>query len=208
MKKMILLFGLVLFGLVLFAPVIVYGQEKIDVPIWSIGDKWTFSDGTTVKVVNGDEKSYTMQFLTSGGRELVYIHDKSSLNRLYFMQGNKRVPYRGNSKKLLNFPLHIGKSWKDTFQIQAQWGSSASPPYTIIETITVSEWEEIAIKAGNFKAMKLTYRQERIGEVPAEGKGWYWYSPEVKYLIKCEYEKSRYWAGFNDWELTSFELKK
>ena len=203
MKRMILLTGLVL-----FIPTLIYGQEKIDVPVWSIGDKWTFSDGNTIIVLNGDGNSYTIKYLTSGGRELIYIHDKSSLNRLSFMQGNKRVTYSGSSKKLLNFPLHIGRSWKDSFQIKAQWGSTASPAFTVLETVTVSGWEEIAVKAGNFKAIKLAYHQERIGESRAEGRAWYWYSPEVKYLIKCEYEKNRYWTGFNDWELASFEIKK
>ena len=203
MKKMILLMGLVL-----FIPTLIYGQDKIDAPVWNIGDKWTLSDGNTIIVLNGDGNSYTIRYLTSGGRELVYVHDKSSLNRLSFMQADKRVTYSGSSKKLLNFPLHIGKSWKDSFQIKAQWGSAASPAYTVHETVTVSGWEEVTVKSGKFKAIKLAYHQERIGEGLAEGRAWYWYSPEVKYLIKCEYEKNRYWIGFNDWELTSFEIKK
>jgi hypothetical protein len=43
-----------------------------------------------------------------------------------------------------------------------------------------------------------------------ENKGYYWYSPEVKYFVKRHYDKD--WMKENkeifDWELASFKLKK
>jgi len=36
MKKMILVSLLVL-----FIPIILYGQDKIEAPIWSVGDRWS-----------------------------------------------------------------------------------------------------------------------------------------------------------------------
>jgi hypothetical protein len=41
----------------------------------------------------------------------------------------------------------------------------------------------------------------------ASGESLYWYAPEVKYFVKCEYDTS-YWIGVTDWELISFKLNK
>jgi hypothetical protein len=68
------------------------------------------------------------------------------------------------------------------------------------------------IQARKFRALKLEYKQarteEKAGRTPKEGKAWYWYSPDVKYMLKCQYDNTGYWPASNDWELTSFELKK
>ena len=201
MKKMILLSLLVL-----FIPSIVYSQDKVEAPVWNIGDKWSLTGSVTIMVVNADENSYAVKYLTSAG-ESILICEKSSLNRLYVMDKDKRIPYEGRNKRLLNFPLSIGKSWNDKYTMGGKAGSQE-----YIETFTVWGWEDIVIQAGKFKAVKLEYKQarteEKAGRKPKEGKTWYWYSPDVKYMIKCQYEKSDYWDALYDWELTSFELKK
>lgn len=193
MKKMILLSLLVL-----FIPAIVYGQDKVEAPIWNIGDKWTLGGSVTLMVVNADESSYAVKYSTPGG-ESILVYEKSSLNRLYSMEKDRRIPYEGRNRRLLNFPLEIGKSWKDKYD-------------TYFETFTALGWEEIEVPAGKYKALKLEYKQgkgeERAGQTSKEGKAWYWYSPDVKYMVKCQYERSGYWDAFYDWELTSFELKK
>jgi hypothetical protein len=146
-----------------------------------------------------------VKYLTPGG-DSILICEKSSLNRLYVMDKDKRIPYEGRNKRLLNFPLNIGKSWSDKY---IMGGKAGSQEYT--ETFTVLGWEDIVVQAGKFKAIKIEYKQEMIGQTAArskEGKAWYWYSPDVKYMIKCQYEKSDYWDALYDWELTSFELKK
>jgi hypothetical protein len=203
MKKMILLSFLVL-----FIPAIVYGQDKVEAPVWNIGDKWSLTGSVTIMVVNADESSYAVKYLTSGG-ESILINEKSSLNRLYAMDKDKRIPYEGRNKRLLNFPLNIGTSWKDRYTSKP--AASGSKEYTCLETFTVLGWEDIVVQAGKFKAIKIEYKQEMIGQTAVrskEGKAWYWYSPDVKYMIKCQYEKSDYWDALYDWELTSFELKK
>ena len=112
MKKMILLSFLVL-----SVPVIIYAQDRIEAPVWNIGDKWTLTEDVTITVVNADETTYTVKYLTSGGASIL-ICAKSSLNRVYAMDKDRRIPYEGRNKKLLNFPLDIGKSWKDKFTVK------------------------------------------------------------------------------------------
>jgi hypothetical protein len=47
-------------------------------------------------------------------------------------------------------------------------------------------------------------------DIGKEFKNQYWYSPELKYFVKCEYDKDLIKGNKEifDWELTSFHLKK
>ncbi len=197
MKKMILISLLIL-----LMTGVSYGQDKVGVPIWNVGDKWKLTEDVTILVANADAGSYEVKYLTAGG-ESILIFEKSSLNRLYVMDKDKRLPYEGSNKRLFNFPLEIGKSWKDKFI-----SKGAIKEYTYLETFTPLGWEDIVVQAGKFKTVKIEYKQSNADDPAKEGKLWYWYSPDVKYMIKRQYEKSRYWDAAYEWELTSFELKK
>ena len=71
------------------------------------------------------------------------------------------------------------------------------------------------VQAGKFKVLKLEYKaiaSSPLGWGPKDLQfnHYYWYSPDAKYFVKCEYDKD--WMKqdkqvFN-WELTSFQLKK
>jgi hypothetical protein len=203
MKKMILLIFLFL-----FIPALLYGQDKVEAPVWNVGDKWSLTDDVNILVANTNESGYVVKYITGRG-ESVLIYEKSSLNRLYAMDKEKRIPYEGRNKRLFNFPLEIGKSWTDKFKIRAS--TVGAQELTVVETFTPLAWEDIEIKAGKFKAVKLEYKQETVGQSsgpPKEGKAWYWYSPDVKYMLKCYYERTDYWDAIYDWELTSFKLIK
>ena len=202
MKRLILGF------LVLFIPAVLCGQDKLEAPVWHVGDKWSLTGDVTITVANADESNYTVKYLTSGG-EATLISERSSLNRLYSMDRTKRVKYEGRNRRLLNFPLEIGKSWEDKFTVKP--AALGAQEITYLETFTVLGWEEIEVGAGKFRTFKIEYKQEILGQTagrPKQGKAWYWYSPDVKYMIKCQYEKSDYWDEIYDWELTAFTLKK
>ena len=184
----------------------VVGQDKVEAPVWNVGDKWTISDDVVATVVNADQEGYAVEYLTSRG-EVTFLCDKSSLNRLHYMGKDNRIKYEGRNKRLFNFPLNIGKTWKDQYVTKP---AAAPQEVTYLETFTVLGWEEVAVRAGKFKTLKLEYKQEMVGKTgdrPKEGKAWYWYSPDVKYIVKCQYEKTDYWDALYDWELISFKLK-
>jgi hypothetical protein len=206
MKKIILL-GF----LVLFIPAMVSGQDRVNAPIWNVGDRWNLTEDLVVSVSNADENTYGVKYLSAGGQSIlvVIVYDKSSLNRLYVMDKDKRIKYQGRNKRLFNFPLEIGKSWTDTFTMKS--GTFGAQEFTVVETITPLGWEDIQIQAGKFRAVKLEYKSETVEQAagrPKEGKAWYWYSPDVKYMLKCQYDRTDYWDGIYDWELTSIKLTK
>jgi len=137
---------------------------------------------------------------------------------IYYLQGKKREVHRENRRRLFDFPLVIGKSWKDNYSaplkpedVWLQTGrvvSSLGDERIVYENYKVLEWEEVEVEAGRFKAIKMEYKREwnaSLGGI-MEGKAWYWYSPEVKNMVKAQFEPNQMWSKENDWELLSFHL--
>jgi hypothetical protein len=203
MKRMILL-GV----FVLFVPGILQGQDKVEAPVWNVGDRWSFTAYPTTVVIKADESTYTVKLLKSTHEE-IYIYDKSCLNILYSMEGDRRIPFKGADKRILNFPFT--GSWKDTYSASVYRANIRFPQeYSYIQSYAVLGWEDVEVRAGKFKALKIEVKHERLQEIPGspkEGKLWVWYSPDVKYLIKGD-RTTAFWPGYPDWELTSFKLKK
>ena len=200
--------------LMLFCAQMVFGQEMIETPVWNVGDKWAFTQGMKAEVLGKDESSYIVEFPNQ-----TLVFGKSNLNKLFSLQGKKREPYRGNQKRFFNFPLVIGKSWKDSYFETLRWedtytsirtGSRLGDETQIAENYSVLGWEDVEVRPGKFKAIKVEYRKSwttpDTGMV--EGKAWYWYSPEVKYVLRYQYDKNSMWSKFSNWELVSFDLMK
>jgi hypothetical protein len=187
-------------------------QDRIEAPKLSVGDKWISTDGMTMEVIGKDENSYKIRFQN----ETIWL-ERSTLNRISPVQGKKPRAYKGAQRRLLNFPLTIGKSWKDNYMTQLKWedertellaGHSMGDETQIFESYKVLGWEDVEVEAGHFRAMKIEYKREwsSPNTGPREGKAWYWYCPEVKNFIKLHYDRSQIWTQVHDTELQSFSL--
>ncbi len=114
MKRIILL------GLLLaFLAPMVSAQEKIEAPVWNVGDKWVFDREGPMEVIGSDAQCYSVKF--SGGifpkdASGIAVFERSTLNVKYMLEKDRRKEYRGFRKKILNFPLTLGKQWKDLYQ--------------------------------------------------------------------------------------------
>ncbi len=200
-------------------PVMVFAQEKVEAPIWNVGDKWTFTGDGSIEVMKVDQSGYILKFsegkciFESQGCSTI-LFGKVNLNRINAVQGDKRKKYVMGLSKLLDFPLGTGKEWKTAY---SSTGPGAMGPisYDFSEIYKVSGWENIEVQGGKFKALRLEYKRVTTGSsgwgaIGREMKNQYWYSPEVKYFVKCQYDKD--WMKekkeFFNWELTSFQLKK
>ena len=210
--------------LILFLPAMVFAQEKIEAPVWNVGDKWVFDREGPMEVIGCDAQCYSVKF--SGGilpKDAfgIAIFERSTLNIKNMLEKDRPKEYRGFRKKILNFPLTLGKQWKDLLQRDEEGSSGMVGMFAVEyrEIFRVLGWEEVEVRAGKFKAIKLEYKIEpsvraAVGWIPrGESKAWYWYSPEVKNFVKCQYGKG-YIEGLDekgarrDWELVSYELKK
>ena len=205
MKKII-----VLLMISLLFPSITWTQEKVEAPVWNVGDKWVFTQGN-IEVVGADENSYILNFskdtcIVENRNFEKIIFDKSTFNRIYALKGVKREKYTIGNKKVLNFPFHLGKRWIDHFAAEVLTGPIKGSMCAYSETFKVLGWENLEVRAGNFKTVKLECISENK-TVRRLGTNIYWYAPEVKYFVKCQYDTS-YWTGIADWELASFKLKE
>jgi hypothetical protein len=222
MKKMIFLGWLIL-----FLPAMVGGQEKVDAPVWSGGDKWAFTGDGSIEVLQADQNGYVMNFSDSicvlerqGFNKIIF--EKSTLQRSYSLEGEKRRKYSLGLKNIFNFPLSPGKQWKHAYSAQpiltkGYKTSQGIPTLDYYENIKITGWEDIGVKAGKFRALRIEFvgghKEYQAGLFPRPGfefKNYYWYSANVKYFVKCQYDKD--WMKENkeifDWELASFKLKK
>ena len=210
MKKMIFL-GWV----VLFLPAMVSAQEKIEAPVWNVGDKWVFDREGPMEVIGCDAQWYSVKFsegIFPKDASGIAIFERSTLNVKYLLEKDKRKDYRGFRKKILNFPLTPGKQWKGLFERNELGPIGGIGRAEYQETFRSLGWEEVEVRAGKFRAIKLEYKFVRSFGIGSggENKAWYWYSPEIKNLVKCQHEKG-YSEGYDergDWELVSYELKK
>ena len=99
-------------------PTMLFAQEKIDAPVWNVGDKWIFSNKGTIEVINADQNSYVLKFsdvicVVESQRFNTIMFDKSTLHRMYGFKDDKRKEYTNQLRKLFNFPLSSGKQWRD-----------------------------------------------------------------------------------------------
>ena len=217
MRKMIFFLWIIF-----LSPSITWTQEKIEAPIWNVGDKWTFTGDGSIEVVKEDQNGYILKFsdrnssFESQGCTTI-LFQKATLNRINVVEGNKYKKYVMGLSKVLNFPLIIGKQWKTGYSGKVMMPSGQHHYHDYSEDFKVLGWGEIEVRAGRFKTLMVEYRRKLIGAsspsmamIGEEIKHQYWYSPDVKYFVKCEYEKG--WMKEDkeifSWELASVQLKK
>jgi hypothetical protein len=215
MKKMVLLALLIV-----FLPTIVFAQEKVEAPVWNVGDKWNFTGDGSIEVVKADPNGFILKFsdrnciVETQGFDAIFF-EKSTRNRINAVEGDKLKKYTMGLRKILDFPLGIGKQWKYAYSSK-EMGEKSLVSHDFSEIYRVLGWEDIVVQAGKFRALKLEYKRTLTGastpyaNIGEEIINQYWYSPEVKYFVKCQYDKE--WMKGSkdifDWELTSFQLKK
>ncbi len=213
--------------LIVFLPGMLSAQEKIEAPVWNVGDKWVFTGDGSIEVLQIDPNGYVMNFSDNicvlerqGFNKIIF--EKSTLQRSYTLEGDKRRKYSMGLKNLLNFPFSPGKEWKHAYSAKpiltkGYITSRGIPTLDYYENIRIIGWEDIGVKAGKFRALKIEFisghKEFMMGQFPGpayEDKGYYWYSPDAKYFVKRQYDKASIDGRkelFN-WELTSIQLKK
>lgn len=212
MKKEKIFLGL----LIAFLPAMLFAQDKIEAPVWNVGDKWTFTGDGSIEVMKADQNGYILNFspkiclFESQGCNSI-LFEKSTRNRKNAIEGDKRKKYAMGISKILNFPLTKGKQWKSGYS--SALGSDQTVIGDFSENYKILGWEDTEVRAGKFRAVKLEYKRGGTtarGTPLPEFKHLYWYSPDAKYFVKCQYDKDWLKADkdFFNWELASFQLKK
>jgi len=199
--------GLMAFG-VLFSILLTFGmiwareslpvqaQEQCEAPIWKTGDEWTFkgADGSTFtsRVVDVTNALFIIEWTGDSDR---YGYDRETLNLKFIIKEDGRQMKATNDlRKLFNFPLFVGKKWTDTNSRQA--GSLGQPQQTtFLIDFRVENIEDITTPAGTFKTYKIRHKLTNLRGNHNSGWILFWYSPDVKWWVKREIEKSMFWSN-------------
>ncbi|MEI8190476.1 MAG: hypothetical protein WCI75_12240 [candidate division NC10 bacterium] len=151
--------------------------EIIEAPKLVVGDRWERSNGRTYEVL-GDEQGHYLVRMTRPGRVTEELWNKVTLTSEKFRDPGKdfQVPMDPPEQTLL-FPLTIGGKWGTTSR-SATYGAHFARSYR------VEAWEEVRIPVGTFKALRVRSDGRRM-DTGYQFTEIYWYSPEVRGLLKA-----------------------
>jgi hypothetical protein len=184
-------------------------QEKMEAPIWGIGDTWRY------RYANKIEWQYTVE-KTEGNLYIVEdrygvekpCFDKRTLELKFFLtpQGKKvtsqTVWYYGI---YCDFPIYVGKKWGKMVSGKDTGGMSMD----YLHEFKVLSFEEVTVPAGTFKAFKIEFSKTVAARTSSVIRQYFWFSPEVKTIIKSSYagQEGGWRPGSYDFELISVKLK-
>lgn len=206
MKKMIVALGFIC-SVVLFLTSI-SAQDKCEPPILNTGDTWRYSQSGKEwgrKVIRIEDDIYVIREKTYyGPQNLGY--DKNTLNLNFIIEeGGRRTKFTGARGKVLNFPLFVGKKWSELIKVIPKKGKTPTFERDFREDYIVSSQEDVKVAAGKFKAFKIEYQNTEMTRMVQTARGAYWYSPEVKAIVKRTEEMG---LAKDDYELISYKLKR
>jgi hypothetical protein len=203
MKKLISLFILFLsFGSLALA------QERCEAPVWTTGDKWTFKRADGSNFTNQVVEVKPDFFVVKAGQDPdLYAYDRATMNvNAVIKPDGRQMKATDDMRKQFNFPIFVGKKWTDTNSRPAG-GLESQRETTFVIDFNVEGIEDLTTAAGTFKTYKIRHKLTMMrGQNPS---GWllFWYSPDAKWWVKREVEKSKFWKNFQNIELVSYELK-
>jgi hypothetical protein len=185
-----------------------FSKKSCEAPIWNIGDRWTYKrvtgDVWSHKVADSKENVFILDTPGTPGAPNIkaYAYDKKTLNMVFKIdKDGRRVESENEAfKNLYNFPLVVGKKWT----YKTPWKN-----YYLQNDFQIEGIEEVETAAGKFMTYKIYYKQS-VSSGSAAGWVRYWYSPEAKFWVKREFEKSTIWdsqSWAKDTELISYSLK-
>jgi hypothetical protein len=169
------------------------GEPVAYFPKMKVGDWWVLKmitrsqtlkqDIVHNKVINvSKDGSFVIESKIEkvGTYRLFYNNKMQLIMGIEISTGNRMKTIDPPSKPL-NFPLFVGKKWKEHF-----WGKSVSGrTYEYDNFYTVKSIEMVNTKAGTFKAFKIEMIN-RIVNTASSGTEIYWYSPEIKAIVKAK----------------------
>jgi len=171
--------------------------DKVERPDFKIGDTWTYErfdafkgtresfNRSRVAKLDGDSVEMEITDAESGkvlGKDIYTRELRLSLRELGSVRVSNEPAY-----PYLSFPLEIGKRWS---QKVTQTRAGMSQPIEIDLEGKVVGWEDVSVKAGSFKAIKVEvsgyfHVTTRMGErVNVSVSDHVWYVPEVKRWVK------------------------
>ncbi len=175
----------VLLAMSLLLPRYVLAQEQVDAPKFNNGDFWDFDVSDKMMTASSQRLKGQYEMLFTGGKLQTFKieqNEKSPVGQSLLLQA---MLGRGNylGGKYLQFPLSVGQKWEVTYTIRPT-GARQNVSYK--GDVTVTGFENVSTRAGNFRALKLT--RDIRSSLGTDTMVTYYYSPEVKSIVKMLFE--------------------
>lgn len=167
------------------------GDPIANFPRYCIGDK-IVGFGWSNDVTNGDistdivEKVYDdgsydiMSVATKTGKKtLTKKNNKWQTIAERDLTNQKDLPVGEPPPRKIDFPLFVGKQWKDSYKGMSVSGYT----YSYQNTYTVTDYKEIEVDAGVFKAFRI-FQEHSNESNPKKFDNVFYYAPEAKFIIK------------------------
>jgi hypothetical protein len=166
--------------------------EQVAAPSFKPGDSWTYVQ--TDKFDRSWNAKYvvTIEWVSDSSHETAVqalegtVSDRggqftSEMNPIVLGE-QKYEPYI----PVFSFPLTPGKKWGGTYSFLR-----SGRQWNVTRANRVEGWETVKTEAGDFKALKITYsEQRRAGRAANDFHGTSWYSPEVRRVVLLEFKAS------------------
>jgi hypothetical protein len=162
-------------------------------PTWKVGDQWEYEwksrstgrSGTAISRVVKEERFEESPCFVIERDGSEYLFTKDVLGYLVRRRGGEILVKRNVPYQFFSWPLKQGRQWRNRFRRETPQGGSQNRDYQmVVETI-----ETVTVPAGTFRAFKTQVYHMDNGELHAE----YWYSPEVKWIVKSKIHGKRGW---------------
>ncbi len=155
------------------------GDPVAEAPKMQVGDSWV-SEGYSRHVGKDTYHRKIIEVETDGSfvRE---VKEQKSGKKYYQRFENNYNIMETEGILYLNFPLFVGKQWKDKYKGRATDGAY----YNYRNTYKVVKIENILTKAGEFIAFKILRNHYNITKGGSD-REIYWYAPDVKYVVKSK----------------------
>jgi hypothetical protein len=180
-------------------PLLAVGDgAQVETPAFSVGDEWQWDNKIYARVVAIEAGNPVIESNFDCREGCRFTWDK---NLVAVAGTNKKgKPVSVSGLQLLEFPLHVGREWTQDVDLRTSGGFQR--PFA--NQWKVESFEDVKVKAGTFKAFRISWYQQNRGPNGWTGSCSMWWSPEVKAFVKRAVHTSD-WGS--DWQLLSYTLK-
>jgi len=154
------------------------GEPVCKAPNMVDGDTWVYRGWSSQYGIDVYQRK-VIDVEEDGSFAVAVMAKKADTVKIYNFDANYRQINPPTDKQLLDFPLFVGKKWSDQFEGKAVDGKR----YKYKSTYKVRSYGTVTTEAGTFKAFEMRRGSYNIS---LHSKSWvtYWYSPEIKFIVK------------------------
>jgi hypothetical protein len=178
------------------------GDIVANFPEMTIGDSWETTDYDYSNKYGSETYNYEITNVEADNSFDLQISVKKSGKTHFRYYDSKEKSFPGIlsfeiDNSVLSFPMFVGKSWNSRQYAKSRSGEMGN----FSSTYLVQSYESVETEAGTFYAFKIKRKTHNIKD-GWHGECFFWYSPEVKGIIKSKHNDKR---GI---KLIKFNLKK